>query len=67
MFDDSQASVGEFVDENELIMSKKIYKQSRRRKTRTRERRYSRISLGKEIQLSQSSGLRLQWGMHVVE
>ena len=42
-----------------------IVKQSRRLKCKNNlERRFSRITLGKEIILSKFSGLRLQWGIN---
>ena len=57
-------SFNEFVEDEELE-NPKIKKQSRRRKVKNnRERRYSRITLGKELILSKTSGLRLQWAIN---
>lgn len=46
-------------------MNKK--RQSRRKKRRFKERRYSRISLRKEVNFSKNLGIELEWGINVNE
>jgi len=58
--------IEEYVDDEE-IEHKDIdtKKSSFRRKTQTRERRYSRLNMGKEMSVSRSSGLTLRWGINM--
>lgn len=63
---DISSILEEYVDDEE-IENKDIdtKKSSFRRKTQTRERRYSRLNMGKEKSVSRSSGLTLRWGINM--
>ena len=62
----SDTSLHEFIQENEMDIMQRVKSQSRRRYHKNiRERRLSRIGLGKEVKLSLNSGLVLHWGMNI--
>lgn len=56
----------EIVEEGEMDLGIHIEKTSRRIKPRYKgERRFSRLSLGKELILSKRSSTALRWGMNI--
>ena len=60
------SSLEEYIDDEE-IEHKDIdtKKNTFRVKTRIRERRYSRLNMGKEKSVSRSDGLTLRWGINM--
>ncbi len=63
---DISSILEEYVDDEEME-NKDIdtKKSSFRRKTHIRERRYSRLNMGKEKSVSRSAGLTLRWGINM--
>mmetsp|Transcript_36745 Transcript_36745/g.32962 ORF Transcript_36745/g.32962 Transcript_36745/m.32962 type:complete len:136 (+) Transcript_36745:4325-4732(+) len=62
--DEEDYTKDEIVEENEMEYGVKKHKNSRRIKPKYKgERRFSRITLGKEIVMSKVAGAKLRWGM----
>lgn len=65
MDDKLNVSLSQCVEENELTEENlKKKKQSRRMRTKDRERRYSRITNKKEINLLKNQDFSLKWNIH---
>lgn len=65
MNDKLNVSLSQCVEENELTEENlKKKRQSRRMRTRDRERRYSRITNKKEINLLKNEDFSLKWNIH---
>lgn len=61
-------SISEYVEENELDEENLLKKrQSRRYRRRPNERRYSRVTLRKEVNFSKNLGIELEWGINIHE
>lgn len=66
--EDIPVSQSQFVEENELMEENlKMKRQSRRMKRIDNERRYSRISLKKEIKLLRNKNFTIKWSSHISE
>lgn len=65
MNDQLNLSLTQWVEDNELTEENlKKKRQSRRMRTRDRERRYSRITSKKEISLLKNQDFSLKWNIH---
>ena len=60
------STLEEYVDDEEIEYKDiDTKKNTFRIKTRVRERRYSRLNMGKEKSVSRSEGLTLRWGINM--
>ena len=66
--DNVNISISQFVEENELSEENmKNKRKSRRMKCKNKERRHSRISFNKEINLLKNANFSLKWSIHANE